>query len=82
MDSYFHHAREDGDFERNKIWEHVKLACEGIPITPSEAVTRFLSVDDEVDIVNDDLTVEALGLALSLWVDEGRPFYSGKECLV
>lgn len=72
---------------RNQIAEHrrdliiylqVELACNGLSITPTQVITRLLSVEDEQDLVNEETPQEALTLHIKLWLAKGMPHYSGK----
>jgi hypothetical protein len=62
-----------------KLIRFVEQCCIGIPVKAQQVIELLLSVDDEQDIINDEIPEESLRLHIKLWVETGKPHYSGKK---
>ena len=62
-----------------KLTRFVEQCCIGLPVNAQQVVEHLLSVDDEQDIINDEIPEESLRLHIKLWVEAGKPHYSGKK---
>jgi hypothetical protein len=62
-----------------KLTGFVEKCCIGLPVNAQLVIEHLLSVDDEQDIINDEIPEESLRLHIKLWVEAGKPHYSGKK---
>lgn len=62
-----------------KLIIFVGQCCIGLPVNAQQVIEHLLSVDDEQDIINGEIPEESLRLHIKLWVEAGRPHYSGKK---
>lgn len=62
-----------------KLIRFVEQCCVGFSVNAQQVVEHLLSVDDEQDIINGEIPEESLRLHIKLWVEAGKPHYSGKK---
>lgn len=62
-----------------KLIKFVEKCCIGLAVDAQQVIKLLLSVDDEQDIINDEIPEESLRLHIKLWVEAGKPHYSGKK---
>ena len=60
------------------LYAFVSSCFDDLPIASQHVIDKLLSVDDESDIINDQVTSEKLTSYIQVWIDAGRPDYSGK----
>lgn len=65
--------------EKIGLVDVVKKCCDGLSVEAQQVIDGLLSSDDEQDIINGDVPVESLRLHIKLWVEAGKPHYSGKK---
>lgn len=49
------------------------------PIIGEKPISHLLSLEDEINIINGDITEETLILSIQLWIEAGKPHQSGKS---
>ncbi|WP_133131407.1 hypothetical protein [Legionella yabuuchiae] len=49
-----------------------------LDIKPQQVIDNLLSIEDEQDIINKNISPELLRLHIELWLKAGKPYYSGK----
>lgn len=62
-----------------KLIRFVEQCCTGPSVSAQQVIEHLLSVDDERDIINGEVPEESLRLHIKLWVEAGKPHYSGKK---
>lgn len=66
--------------QRNQmIYSFIKNCCPNYEGSYQEIIDYLLSKEDEQDIINGDISAEALRLHVQLWANAGKPQYSGKN---
>lgn len=63
-------------FDLSKFFEK---CCVNLQVEPQHVMDGLLSIDDEQDIINGNISEESLRLHIELWISAGKPHYSGKE---
>lgn len=75
------------DVIRKQIIEHkntlllylqVESACSGLSVNASEVIARFLSSEDEIELIKNKVSEASLRLHIEIWLAEGMPHQSGK----
>ncbi|WP_148110585.1 hypothetical protein [Legionella septentrionalis] len=64
--------------QNQSLIKFVQLCCDGASVTVDQVINSLLSEDDENDIVNGYVSKESLRLHINLWINAGKPYYSGK----
>lgn len=59
--------------------EFVQHCCIGFASNAEQVINLLLSLEDEQDIINGKITVEALITAIRVWITNGSPHISGKS---
>ncbi|BCA94337.1 hypothetical protein TUM19329_06980 [Legionella antarctica] len=66
--------------QRNRIiLSFIKNCCPDYERNHQEIIDDLLSKEDEQDIINGDIPTESLRLHVQLWINAGKPHYSGKK---
>lgn len=66
--------------QRNRIiLSFIKNCCPDYEGNHQEIIDDLLSKEDEQEIINGDIPTESLGLHVQLWINAGKPHYSGKK---
>ena len=66
--------------QRNQmIYSFIKNCCSDYEGNYQEIIDHLLSKEDEQDLINGDLPAESLRLHVQLWINAGKPHYSGKK---
>lgn len=71
---YFH-GKNDKKIDMVKL---VQNSLKGLNISPQQIIDELLSIEDEQDIVNGNVSTQLLRLHIELWLKAGKPYYSGK----
>ena len=61
------------------VHQFVTRCCLGFAVEPQEVIDRLLSIEDEQDIINGEILADSLKLHIQVWIEMGKPHYSGKE---
>ena len=61
------------------LFDFVLRCCVNFQIESQEVIDRLLSIEDEQDIINGDIPADSLRLHVQVWIEMGKPHYSGKE---
>ncbi|WP_115701837.1 hypothetical protein [Legionella sainthelensi] len=64
--------------EKLLIYLQIESACNRLVVKPSQVINQLISVDDEQDLINGNVSEVALKLHIKLWVDKGMAHYSKK----
>lgn len=60
------------------LHQFVTRCCYGIAVTREQVIDNLLSVEDEIDVKNGNISASELRLHIELWLASGMPQYSHK----
>ena len=63
---------------QEKLTQFVQKCCISFPGITQQVIDNLLSVDDEIDIINGDMSADALRLYIQVWIEDNMPYYSRK----
>lgn len=62
----------------NLYW-FVEQCCSGFSVSAKQVIDHLLSLEDEQDIINGEISIETWKLNIEVWIKAGKPHYSGKQ---
>ena len=64
---------------KSNLTRFITQCCNGITVDPQQVIDHLLSIEDELDIKNGNISAEVLRLSIQLWISGGMLHQSAKS---